>query len=282
MQATRLEEKERDAVISYKKIVGRGAGFFSDDLILAICYEGGLFGLSESHSKYLEIVEARKSEDANAKGFFAFEHLFGPHASVEGRALGLEMLKEAARSGGVRAKTLLGYLYEHGIEHGIKKILEKDALLSKALYFEALEAGDGKAAYYLGLNFNDGANGFPKNVVTARQYYECSAELGSHEGKIVLGHCYSDDTEDSANKKANRLYKEAMILGDHISAEYGFATNCLKGKGIERNIPLALFHFSNVFKKRLNETFFRIFKFRNKKTGRVSGYCIPLYAMNYE
>ena len=80
----------------------------------------------------------------------------------------------------------LGIFYENG------DLLPENLVRANALYLEAHELGDAKAAYFLALNHQFGI-GFEANIAKAIEFYEIAIGRGSEDAQMDLGFLYVNE-----------------------------------------------------------------------------------------
>lgn len=87
----------------------------------------------------------------------------------------IEELMAEAKNGNMEAQNALAMLHELGL------IPQASASEAAKLYAKSAKAGDPLAALYLGVMFEQGAEGLPADKKTAESYYQLAEKAGFHK-----------------------------------------------------------------------------------------------------
>jgi TPR repeat protein len=97
-------------------------------------------------------------------------------------------------------------------------------------------AGDADAQYFIGVMYDTGGEGAPKDPAKAREWYEKSAAQGRTTAMALLAKLYEDgEGVEQDYKKAFELYEKAAMLGEEI-AQSAMGKLYFFGRGCEKSL----------------------------------------------
>lgn len=139
----------------------------------------------------------------------------------------------------------LGFLMDENIGRDIEKLHwegEQDDWNASIAYLKLAEKHDGKAAYNLGHRYLHGVDGEDQDYKKALHWFERAGEFGNPNGYHMLGVLYdhNDEVVKTDLKKSTTYYKKAAEMG-FSGSQNNLAWAYYKGKGVERNVPEAIY-----------------------------------------
>ena len=94
----------------------------------------------------------RASSKGNASAMFCLGKLYWTGKGVEqDRKTAVRYFRDAAHEGNVESMVMLGWVYYRGLRDGKREIVEKDLSLSRKYYQMAVDNGDDRSFYWLGV-----------------------------------------------------------------------------------------------------------------------------------
>ena len=150
---------------------------------------------------------------------------------------GLEMLKEAARTGNSRAMKEMGILYVTG--NGV----EKNVAEGKGLLLQASEKGEAGASESLALMYESG-EGVEKSEIKAVDYFQKAAEKGSVKSMLRLAMKYVNGTGVKADGNKGREWLEKAADLNATDAMLALGLMYEGGNGEENNAETSVKWFT--------------------------------------
>lgn len=170
--------------------------------------------------KYVEFLRTLAIEEVPLAMVRLYNTYIEEEIAPKDENTALYYLNKAVKMNCPRAISTLACAY--GL--GNVSILGKDDSKSKELTLKAAELNDELALSVLANGYNYGNNGYPKNVLKAKEYYERCIEIGElvySESLCALGLELCDCNNSFCNRdRGINLLDEAAELKDSIAANY--------------------------------------------------------------
>ena len=161
-------------------------------LLLSMCMAGGLTACSKSEnsdptlSGEMQTVQEKANQgDATAQIALANYYFLGNNGAEEKNPQkGIEWLQKAVDQNNAEAQYLMSELYLTPEEYGLKPDDEK----AKKLLLKSAEQDFSIAQLAAGMRYKAGVNGFSKDLVQAKMWFEKAVSTGSDSAKYQLEH----------------------------------------------------------------------------------------------
>lgn len=118
--------------------------------------------------------------------------------------------------------------------------------------------GDADAQFQVGASYHDGQSGIPKNLATAKEWFEKSAAKGDERAEFNLGVMYYSGEGIPQNYAKAREWFEKAVAQKNARAQFNLGIMYYRGEGVEQNFPQAIEYFSESGAQGFNEAQFNL------------------------